>query len=99
MAQHKRRHLIGGPGLPKGATPLPTGGYIFPDDNPRVVRDRRSEQHTIRVQPVYRDEPDIKRLAQVLLDVARTGLADADPTRTDNDRSWSTQPPSHEIMK
>jgi hypothetical protein len=56
------RIKIGGSKRPKGAWPVPTGGYAIP----------ASKQHgRVYVESVVNDEPDMKRLARTLLGWAK----------------------------
>ena len=61
-----RPHSIGGNKLPKGAHRLPTGGYEF--SNLPKTKPAKDAPTQIRVHAVYREQVDVKRLAQVLID-------------------------------
>lgn len=66
MARRRRRSAPKNR-MPKGAYRLPTGGYM-------TERVHAARGRTIRIRAVYRDEPDIKKLVAVLLDLARHKL-------------------------
>mgnify|MGYP000437796454 CR=1 FL=1 len=55
----RRRRRVGGRKLPKGAYPLPDDGYVF--------NSGRGSGRAIQVRPVYHDEPDVKAIARVLV--------------------------------
>lgn len=61
--------------LPKGAYRLPGGGYMrLPKPYDPAKEPVTKGRHRIVVEPVWRDEPDLERLAKVLMDLAAAQL-------------------------
>ena len=67
--RRKARHSIGGSKWSRGAHHVPAGGYTLGNMPKAVPADGKPTR--IRIHAVYRDNPDLKRLAQVLIEVGK----------------------------
>lgn len=63
------RLIIGGPAIPRGAVPLPTGGYRFAEQHLQLSRSPWPSTCS-QVTGVVREPIDVERFARALLDVA-----------------------------